>query len=85
MNFNYLTFLLVLLIFSCQKKQDNANTKIIGHGATGLKMQSSFYHDNSLESIHKALETEGCDGIEIDVQLSASGTLWLFHDAELAL
>ncbi len=74
----------ILLLFSCQKEKNNSNTQVIGHGATGLKMPNSFYHDNSLEAIHKALETEGCDGIEIDVQLSSSGTLWLFHDAELS-
>ncbi|MDD2982862.1 MAG: glycerophosphodiester phosphodiesterase [Crocinitomicaceae bacterium] len=85
MHFRNLLFGLMLLISACQKDQHTANTKVIGHGATGLKMPASFYHDNSLEAIHKALETEGCDGIEIDVQLSKSGTLWLFHDAEMKL
>lgn len=85
MNFRTLLFISILIISSCQKDKSSSNTKVIGHGATGLRMPSSFYHDNTLEAINKALETEGCDGIEIDVQLSASGTLWLFHDAELSV
>lgn len=85
MSFKYVSYCLILLLIACQKDEIYSNTKVIGHGATGLEMPSSFYHDNSLEAIHKALETEGCDGIEIDVQLSASGTLWLFHDAELSV
>ena len=83
MNFRIILFIFILLISACKKDKNHSNTKVIGHAATGLKMPSTFYHDNSLEAINKAMETEGCDGIEIDVQLSASGTLWLFHDAEL--
>jgi glycerophosphoryl diester phosphodiesterase len=85
MLFRNLLFTLILLISACSKDDKSAYTKVIGHGATGLRMPASFYHDNSLEAINKALETEGCDGIEIDVQLSVSGTLWLFHDSELSV
>lgn len=85
MNSKHIIYFVLLFLFACQKEKNNSNTKVIGHAATGLKMPSSFYHDNSIEAIHKALETEGCDGIEIDVQLSATGTLWLFHDSELSV
>ena len=84
MNFRLLLFIGIVLISACKKDKNHLDTKVIGHAATGLKMPSTFYHDNSLEAINKAMETEGCDGIEIDLQLSASGTLWLFHDAELS-
>lgn len=77
--------MLMILFTACKKDKSQLTAKVIGHGATGLQTSSSFYHDNSLESINKALETEGCDGIEIDVQLSASGTFWLFHDPELSI
>lgn len=85
MNFKISILILILLFSACKKDKSQSNVKVIGHGATGLQMKTSFYHDNSLESINKALETEGCDGIEIDVQLSSSGTLWLFHDPELSI
>ena len=48
-----------------------------------MEIVNAFYHDNSLESIELALLTDGCDGVELDVRLSADGTLWLYHDNEL--
>lgn len=74
----------ILIAFSCQKKSDFRDVKIIGHGASGLKMQNAIYHDNSKEAIDMYAGVSGCDGVEIDVQLSASGSLWLFHDEELS-
>lgn len=85
MSFRAFFLVTIIVISACQKHKNSSSTKVIGHAATGLKLPASFYHDNSQEAINKALETEGCDGIEIDVQLSASGTLWLFHDAELSV
>lgn len=75
---------LALLMFSaCQKKDAYADISIIGHGGNGLENINTFFHDNSLESILKALETDGCDGVELDVQMSIDGTLWLYHDPDL--
>lgn len=77
-------FSAVILIFSaCKKKSAYSNIEILGHGGNGLEIVNAFYHDNSLESIELALLTDGCDGVEVDVRLSADGTLWLYHDNEL--
>jgi len=77
-------FSAVLIILSaCEKKSIYGNIEILGHGGNGLEIVNAFYHDNSLESIELALLTDGCDGVELDVRLSADGTLWLFHDNEL--
>jgi glycerophosphoryl diester phosphodiesterase len=77
-------FSTVLLVLSaCGKKSVYSNIEILGHGGNGLEIVNSLYHDNSLESIELALLTDGCDGVELDVRLSADGTLWLFHDNEL--
>lgn len=74
---------ILLLLSACKKKETYPNIEILGHGGNGLEIVNSFYHDNSLESIELALLTDGCDGVELDVRLSADGTLWLFHDNEL--
>jgi glycerophosphoryl diester phosphodiesterase len=49
----------------------------------GLNIENSIYHDNSLESVQLACSMTGCDGVEVDVQLSSDGELWLYHDATL--
>ncbi len=74
---------ILVLISACKKKDSFGNIEILGHGGNGLEIVNSFYHDNSLESIQLALFTDGCDGVELDVRLSADGTLWLYHDNEL--
>jgi glycerophosphoryl diester phosphodiesterase len=75
--------LIVLLLVSCSKKKEFTHIKVVGHAATGLEILNSVYHDNSKEAVEFALSMEGCDGIEIDIQLSTDGTLWLFHDDHL--
>lgn len=72
-----------LIAISCSKKEKFEDVKLIGHGAVGLHNPSSMYHDNSGEAIDYALGQAGCDGIEIDVQLSKDGNFWLFHDPNL--
>lgn len=71
--------LLLLVITGC-KKEKLAAVTIYGHAGNGLETQHSPYHHNSLESIELALGTEGVTGVEIDIQLSADGELWVFHD-----
>ncbi len=43
---------------------------------------SSKYPENTLLSFQKAIEA-GCDGIELDLQLSKDGEVIVFHDKEL--
>lgn len=78
---NYL--LVLLLLFGCSKEKGFEQIKVIGHAATGLEISNSVYHDNSREAVEFALSIEGCDGVEIDVQLSQDGKLWLYHDEQL--
>lgn len=78
------TILLVLLVlFSCSKEKGFDNVKVLGHAATGLENLNSVYHDNSKEAVEMALSMQGCEGVEIDIQLSKDGELWLYHDAFL--
>lgn len=53
-------------------------TKIIAH--RGL---SAAYPENTMLAFRKAAET-GCDGIELDVQLTRDGVLVVIHDETLA-
>lgn len=72
-----------LLLASCRKKEDFSSVLLISHAGMGLEIQNSFYHDNSLESVETACSMFGCDGVEVDVQLSSDGELWLYHDETL--
>lgn len=76
--------LAIFIAVSCKKDISYPDTKIIGHGATGLSTLNAVYEDNTKEAVEMALETLGCDGIEIDIQASASGKLWLYHDQQLS-
>lgn len=76
------SFLLMSLL-ACRKDNGFQNISVIGHAGNGLDNFATFYHDNSFESIEMALKTPGCDGVEVDVQLSGDGNLWLFHDEKL--
>ncbi len=77
--------LLVVILSACSKSKSFDGIEVLGHAATGLENINSPYHDNTKEAVEYALSMEGCDGIEIDVQLSADGELWLFHNTELEL
>lgn len=75
--------LLILIVASCNKKEEYSAVAIFGHGGNGVEISNSIYHDNSKESIDLVLAQNGCDGVEIDVQLSKDGTAWLFHTPKL--
>lgn len=75
---------IVLIICGCTKRTDFSSIEIIGHAGMGLDMPNSMYHDNSQEAISYALQMRGCNGVEVDVQLSKDGDLWLYHDTNLS-
>lgn len=75
------------LFFACQKSDSKklnisipASMKFLGHkgsGPIGENGNSSMI-ENTWESIEKAIDA--LDGSEIDIQMSADSTLWVFHD-----
>jgi len=73
----------LFLLGSCHKKDKYNSIRIIGHAASGLEASTSVYHGDSQEAVDYALGMQGIDGVEIDIQCSASGTAWLYHDAKL--
>ena len=52
--------------------------KVYGH-----RGYSGRYPENTMLSFQKAIEA-GADGIELDVQLSRDGEVYVFHDYSLA-
>jgi len=73
-------FLLVMILVACSKPDQQQQILVFGHAGMGLSMDNSIYHDNSLEAISLALHLPTSNGVEVDVRLSADGTLWLYHD-----
>ncbi|MEX1192980.1 MAG: glycerophosphodiester phosphodiesterase family protein [Brumimicrobium sp.] len=76
------TFLvfLMLLLTSCDKKESYKNISISVHAASGLYNPRSLFTDNTIEAVNYALGFKDLNGIEIDIQYSRDGTLWMFHD-----
>ncbi len=86
MSYKLSIIILSLVFLSCKKGKDlYPGTQIGGHACAGLHISSSNYHDNSLEAYKYARSFESIHMVEVDVQLSKDGTLWLFHDPELSI
>lgn len=81
MRFKFFVFLVIVMI-ACKKKSVFPG-EIIGHAGMGLKNSTSNFSENSSEAFYYALSFNPCSGVEMDVQLSASGSLWAFHDETL--
>lgn len=73
-------FMLVFLLFACQKSEEVKEILVFGHAGMGLSMSQSIYHDNSKEAVSLALNLPTSNGVEVDVRMSKDGTLWLYHD-----
>jgi glycerophosphoryl diester phosphodiesterase len=59
---------------------------ILGHAGSGFLYPIypfNPYPANSMKSIKKALEDNGADGVEVDVQLTKDGVPVLYHDVTL--
>jgi glycerophosphoryl diester phosphodiesterase len=81
-----LVILFICFLYSCNKihyypdkEYSEVNTLILAHRAGGGG--TSNLQENSLEAAKYGLSI--LDGIEVDIQLSKSRTLWLYHGAEL--
>lgn len=82
---------LLFLLFASQCKNDSGSetltepeleVKILGHKGGGTSSFNPLHIENTLPSVEDGLKK--MDGIELDVQMSLDGTLWLFHDLDLS-
>ena len=79
--------ILFIILYSCRDLEsysDNPypdkSTLILAHRAGG-DAPYGLYEENTLEAA--IFGFDNADGIEVDVQKSLDGTLWLFHDSYL--
>lgn len=78
----FVLFVLLVALSSCRKKNYDS-VSLLGHAGAGLTTTTSLYPSNSGEAIHYAVNIDGINGCEVDCQLSADGTIWLYHDISL--
>ena len=80
---------IILLLFvniGCNKhnvalQNVDLDVQFLGHKGGGNSSFNPLYIENTLSSIKYGLET--LDGIEVDVQMSLDGTLWMYHNPNL--
>ncbi len=60
-----------------------APVEVIGHAGAGLNGPEVRLPPNSLPAIRWAVEGQAADGVEVDIQRSADGVFFLYHDSEL--
>ncbi len=74
------------LLSACRKPdimlQGSKQIYVIGHGGTGFS-DLSQYPPNSWTSVAEAIDRYGADGVEIDIQMSSDGVLFMYHDQHL--
>ena len=88
--YNFLVFATIFLVSGCQKVDlneiNNLNgnqISIIGHGGIGFESLQNPLPHNSYSSVVKAVEAYGVEGVEVDIQLSSDGVLFMYHDNTL--
>ncbi|MEI7828848.1 MAG: glycerophosphodiester phosphodiesterase [Prolixibacteraceae bacterium] len=76
------------LFISCQKTTTPASppttttVKFLGHKASGSSSIDPTIIENTLPAVQKGLKT--LNGVELDLQMSLDGTIWILHDLNLA-
>ena len=76
-----------LLIFAQCKKTTvtltplNLDVLFFGHKGGGNNSYNNNYIENTLPSVQDGLKS--MNGVEVDVQMSLDGTLWMFHHADI--
>ena len=78
-----IVLVLIVAVSACKKKNYDS-VRLLGHAGAGLTSTTSLYPPNSAEAIHYAVNCDGIDGCEVDCQLSADGTIWLYHNIDLS-
>ena len=86
----FLCLVSIFVLVGCHKvdvstiQNLNANRiSIIGHAGLGFVTPDNYLPTNSYSSIIRTVESYNADGVEIDVQMSADGILYLYHDTRL--
>lgn len=82
----YLIFTTVLSGCSEETESNFYQPKILAHRGCAVPIipsEKQLNDENSIEAVKSGFHY--FDGVEIDIQLSTDGTIWLFHDATLQI
>jgi hypothetical protein len=78
----------LLFLMGCTKQAVDSTAnwpttdiKFLGHKGAGSNNYNDVNIEHSMASFNEALKV--MDGVEIDMQMSLDGTLWLFHDCDI--
>lgn len=78
----------ILLLFdNCRKEvvkppPSETTVQFLGHRGSGCSSVNPSAIENTLPAVKKGLAI--MPGVEVDLQMSLDGTIWLFHNADLA-
>jgi glycerophosphoryl diester phosphodiesterase len=68
-----------------ETKEDSSSTsgkvRFLGHKGAGSNNYNDLNMEHSIASIEEALKV--LDGVEVDLQMSLDGTIWMFHDVDI--
>jgi len=77
--YTFLLLFAILILFGCNREK-----RVLAHRGSGSQLNiinGDTIYENTLKAIKYAFEN--FDGAEIDIQMSKSGTIWLYHNDEL--
>ena len=80
-------FVFIILISNCKKDSVSISPTVttvqfLGHKGGGNSTVNPSTVENTIPAIQNGLKT--MTGIEVDLQMSLDGTIWVFHDPDIA-
>ena len=79
---------LVLVISGCKKEDPpvepepvETDIQFLGHKGGGNNGYNEVHMENTIPAMMEGIQA--LDGVEVDIQMSKDGTIWMFHDADL--
>ncbi len=83
----FLVLAIFVLCYSCQKDTVTSpptatSVQFLGHKGSGNSSLNPAFVENTLTGIQKGLTT--LSGVEVDLQMSLDGTIWLYHNMDLS-
>lgn len=79
-------FLILLTTTHCKKDEisippTETDVRFLGHKGGGNNDNNLKYIENTIPSVLDGLKT--MNGVEVDLQMSLDGTIWLYHDGDV--
>jgi len=73
--------IIIISLLGCHKSSVITNNVLVyGHAGVGFDVLNSQYPINSMAAIEHAFNFYNLDGVEVDIQFSKDGALFLYHD-----